>query len=104
MKLGIYTVHDAATMAYMQPFFARANGEALRSFASAVNEEGHSFNRHAADYTLFRIGEYDDSTGKIDACAPVSLGSALEYRTVTPSVGAGAQMDITDALREARRG
>lgn len=66
MKLGIYSVLDKAVMAYMTPFFARADGEAMRSFKDACLDTSHNFNKHAADYTLYRLGSFDDRDGTIE--------------------------------------
>lgn len=74
------SIYDSAVKAYLQPFFQRTRGEALRSFRAAVNEEGHNFQVHAADYTLFVIGEFDEDTGKlIPYDTPDNLGKAIEH-------------------------
>lgn len=59
MNRGIFSVYDSKTEAYLDPFFAPTVASALRSFTSVVNREGHPFNQHPADYTLFKIGEWD---------------------------------------------
>lgn len=97
MKVIICAVRDSATLAFMQPFFARTPAEALRSFALAANSEDHQFSRYSADYTLFQIGEFDDQSGTITPNAPVSLGVAAEFRR--PETAAAAQMDIEEAIR-----
>lgn len=108
MKLLAFTVFDSAAEAYLQPFFARSEGEAIRSFSTAASSEDHMFAKHAADYTLFKIGTFDDATGLLEVPhPPVSLGNALDYRTA--SAGArgsarGPQIDIEDAIREVTRG
>jgi hypothetical protein len=74
-----FSVYDGAVKAFLPPFFCRTQGEALRSFSEAVNDAKHQFNRHASDYTLFLLGEYDDSSGVIAAVsAPQRVRSALE--------------------------
>lgn len=99
MKLKVFVVRDSATEAYLQPFFARTEGEAIRSFSMAANDEGHQFAKHADDYHLFRIGEYDDATGMLEAEVPVSLGSALEYRKSPRRVdGDARQIDLEDVI------
>lgn len=78
MRLHVYTVYDKAIGAFMQPFFVRAKGEALRSFSDACNDEKSNFYRHAADYTLMFLGEFDDSNGLFVCQDPVRLIGALE--------------------------
>ncbi len=80
MKILAFSIYDAAAEAYLPPMFLDTKGMAIRSFADAVNEEGHQFGRHAADYTLFHIGFFDQSNGKLDALVtPDSLGVALQF-------------------------
>lgn len=78
MKLQVYSVFDAAVKAYLPPFYVRAKGEAIRSFASAVNSSESAISKHKGDYTLFLIGEYDDSTGLLTPCNPDRVIGAIE--------------------------
>lgn len=87
MKVQAFCVFDAAADLYMEPFFLRSRGEALRSFKDAVNKEGHPFAQHAADYTLFHIGEFDQEKGvMVPAEVATALGNALEYVVDGPSL------------------
>jgi len=72
---NVYSVHDSKAEAYLDPFFARSHGEALRSFEDAIGTPEHPFNRHSADYTLVHIGTFDDQTGTIE---PLLIPSPLE--------------------------
>lgn len=78
MIYELYTVYDAAVKAFLPPFFCRAKGEAIRSFSASVNESGHQFNKYAADYTLFYLGQYDDGPGIFDVSIPVRVVNAYE--------------------------
>lgn len=81
MIYKVFTVYDSAAEAYMTPFFVVATGQALRSFGDAASDPAHDFGKHAADFTLFEIGRYDDATGRIEMLdAHVNLGTALEYK------------------------
>ncbi len=78
--LKIYTVFDSKPHAYLPPFFMKSNGEAVRAFSDTVNNPESSFNKHPEDYTLFELGNYDESTGKIETFdAMVALGNAVEF-------------------------
>lgn len=81
MKLKVFTVYDSKAEAYLQPFFSVSTGAAVRMFSDAITDSNHQFHKHAADYTLFHIGEYDDTNGLLKAVTPVSLGNALEYKS-----------------------
>lgn len=76
--LKIYTVFDAAVQAYGQPFFCRANGEAIRTFSDAVNDSQSAFFKHPNDFALYALGEFDQSSGAIVAQPPLKLVSATD--------------------------
>lgn len=79
MIYEIYTVYDSAAEAYLPPHFMRSHGEALRAFESAVSDSSHQFHKHAADYTFFHIGSYNDLTAEIiPLSSPVPLARAHE--------------------------
>lgn len=81
MKLNVYAVHDSAVGAYLQPFFMRTNGEAVRAFASVANQRGHAFHNNGEDYTLFRIAEYVEEDGTlVPLPAKESLGKAIDFK------------------------
>lgn len=79
MLIKAFSVFDSKAEAYLQPFFATTVGMAMRSFGDAVKDEGHQFHKHAADYTLFQIGGFDDDKGVLSSVTHVNLGCALEY-------------------------
>lgn len=79
MKLKIVAVYDSAVGAYMQPMFLQSKGQALRMWLDSSNDTSTQFNKHPKDFTLFEIGEYDDSTGDlVNHQVKVPLGTALE--------------------------
>lgn len=67
----VYSVRDAKVEAFLQPFFSPTMGAAIRSLSEAVNDPKHEFSRHAADYSLYALGEFDDSTGYLTPIDPV---------------------------------
>lgn len=80
MILKVFAVRDLKAEAFLQPFFSPSVGSAMRAFSDAVNDKNCPFNKHPADYALFEIGTYDDSSGLLEALIPVklySLGSDL---------------------------
>ncbi len=81
MILLAFAIWDAAAEAYLPPMFMTTKGQAIRSFADAVNEEGHQFARHADDYTLFHVGQFNQDTGMFTPMEPDSMGNALTFVT-----------------------
>lgn len=104
MKMLVYTVFDSAVGAYLQPFFSRSNGEAVRSFQDACNDPKTQFHTHSMDYTLFLLGSYDDAGGVFDTNPPERIASAVEliindpaHNPVTPAAwNVDPKMNIAD--------
>lgn len=80
MLLIMFSVYDSKAEAFLPPFFAPNDAMAQRMFASAANDQEHAFGRHAGDYTLFRVGEWNDADGIVcPAKTQTNLGLALTY-------------------------
>lgn len=67
MKLGIYAVRDRAADAWLPPFFLPTDSMALREFEYCAKEPNHKFCQHKVDFSLYKLGEFDDATGLIVA-------------------------------------
>ena len=78
MRLHIFAIYDSAAGAYMRPFFTRSDPEALREFGNLCNNADHPIGAHPEDYSLCRIGSWDDVSGHINGEKPVTLRTALE--------------------------
>lgn len=85
MIIGVYTVRDTATEAFMSPFHAPTPGAAIRMFTDTVNDPNSMLHKHPNDFYLFKIGDYDDATGTYENCAHHALGSAHDYLTEQPT-------------------
>jgi hypothetical protein len=78
MKLNCYAIFDSATNAYMRPFFMQSDGQANRSFADEAVRADSEISKHPEDYSLFRVGTWDDNEGSIEPCDPKCIGRAHE--------------------------
>lgn len=76
--MRIYSVRDNAVEAYLQPFFSPSNASAVRSLKEAVNDPKHEFHKHAGDYVLFCLGEFDESLGIITGTDPFRIISCVD--------------------------
>lgn len=65
MLLHAYAIFDVKSEIYHAPFFMVADGAAARAFADLANDASTSVGRHPADYTLYRIGSFDDASGML---------------------------------------
>lgn len=86
MKLNVYTVLDKAVNAYLQPFYARGAGEAIRSFSDLANDGNTNIARHPEDFILMFLGEYDDASGLFNCQEPMRLVGATEVIQMDPRV------------------
>lgn len=77
-KLGLCAVFDSKIGGYAVPFSVRSRGEAIRSFEDACRDEKMPFKAHPGDFSLFYVGEFDDSTGQVVAVQPERLIGADE--------------------------
>lgn len=64
MILKLYVIRDQRT-SYMTPSVDYNDQSAIRNFEHAVLQKDSLFNTHAEDYSLYRIGEYDNNTGRV---------------------------------------
>lgn len=76
----VFSIYDCKADAFLQPFFSPTAATALRGFEKAAQDEATDFHRFAGDYTLFEIGEWDQSKGTwVAHDAKVNLGLALQF-------------------------
>lgn len=78
MKWGCYSVKDLAVNAYLSPFVARTDAEAVRMFEQSCVDTQHMFAKSARDFHLYRIGSFDDSSGELDTFH-VHLAAATSF-------------------------
>ncbi len=80
MEQRVYSVFDIKGKCYTKPFFMVHNGEALRLFGDAVNDEKTTLNKHPEDYQLFLIGTFDDNSGQLKSKSnPEFLSNAVDF-------------------------
>lgn len=85
--MKIFSVYDSKAQAWHQPIFCPNNAVAMRAFQDAAQQQGGQIAAHAADYTLFQIGDWDEATGKLNGIeSKIGLGSALDYLTPIENV------------------
>ncbi len=63
MKLNAYCIFDTASGIYQRPYFVGSDNEATRAFADLVSETEHPVGKHPEDYSLFRVGNFNDVKG-----------------------------------------
>ena len=76
----VFSVFDEKAGVYGNPIFVAKRGAAVRSFSDAVQEEGSKFAKHAGDYKLYYLGDFDNVSGElIKLKAPEFVAHASDY-------------------------
>ena len=66
MKKVYYAVYDRKAEIYSQPFLEIKDGTAIRAIQDhVINNKDHPFAKHPSDFSLHRLGEFDEITGTI---------------------------------------
>lgn len=94
MRLNIYTIFDVASGTYKRPFCAQADGEVLRVFKDMALNKDHEIGAHPEDYTLWRIGTFDDNKAQLVPEDKECLGTALEMVASAQTVDPKALEDL----------
>lgn len=61
-----YAVYDRKAEVFSPPFLEIKDGTAIRAVQDLViNSKDHVFAKHPSDFSLHRLGEFDETTGII---------------------------------------
>jgi hypothetical protein len=86
MNFNIFSIYDQKAKAYLPPFILPNEAMAVRTFSDCVNSKEHQFGAHPEDYTLFNIGDFDDSQGSIKQKTPhLVVATGLELLDEEPA-------------------
>lgn len=72
MIYTVVSVFDAGVSAYGRPVFVAGPGASVRSFQDEVNRaaDDNTMFKYPGDFALFKLGTFDDATGRFENCAP----------------------------------
>jgi len=76
--LKVVSVRDSALDAFSRPFCVPTLGAAQRSFQDECNNKDSPVYAHPKDYELFCIGDFEETTGLLTPCVPVSVCRAAD--------------------------
>lgn len=90
MKYIVCAVRDRVADVYNLPYCAQNKGAVIRSFADEVNRaaEDNMLYRHAEDFELFLLGEFESDTGVftlLDRPQSLILGGDCRQRPESPA-------------------
>lgn len=80
----IFTIYDEKAHAYLPPFVMHNDAMAIRVFGDCLNSNDHQFAKHPHDYSLYRVGEFDDSSGTVNPTNSQMLGNGVEFLDQSP--------------------
>ena len=78
MKLNVYSIYDSAAAVYMRPFYLNADAAAVRAFTDLATDPEHDIGRHPEDYSLARIGVWNDQNAETTPEPTETLITGLE--------------------------
>ncbi len=99
MRMNIYSVFDVASGAYMRPFFLMSDAQALRSFTDIATDREHEVGKHPEDYSLVRIGTFDDSKASLHPEDVQVLVTALEVIASSRVRDPVKQRDLVEEIK-----
>lgn len=78
-----YSIYDSKAEAYLTPVFMPNDGTAIRAMSDKLleNETDNNLWRHAEDYTLFRVGQWEEEEGDILGHTPISVVTVIALRS-----------------------
>lgn len=65
MITNVYSIFDVKAKVFGSPFYAQCDEIAIRNCAAAVRDDGQNsmLSKFPEDFTLYRIGSFDDDRG-----------------------------------------
>lgn len=81
MKYPLYCVRDNKVGFQPQILVEQNDASAVRGFSFAINNPQGIMNYSPTDFDLFKIGDFDVDTGKIESCVPENVCSGYSVFT-----------------------
>jgi hypothetical protein len=79
MTTNVFSIFDSKAECFLQIFTYPAPGQAIRMFTDLCNDKNNQIGQHPDDYRLFRVGEFNDTTGEVTgSISPVCLVTGAE--------------------------
>ncbi len=78
MKAQCYAIFDTCSGIYEKPFFSTADDLVKREFQDIATSADHPISKHPEHYSLWRLGMFDNNTGKLSNEQNECLWQAVE--------------------------
>jgi len=100
MKQQIYAVYDQCSGIYDSPHFGNADAIVKRSFMDIATAADNAISKHPEHYSLWRLGAWDNTTGKINNEANECLCTALEIISQSQNVDSQEMAKLDDNIHQ----
>jgi hypothetical protein len=78
MKVTLYAVFDRCSGVYDGPIPGRADAEMIRNFSHMAVKEDSKISQSPEDFTLFKVGSWNDGTGEVEPMIAEKLINGAE--------------------------
>ena len=97
MKHGLYAIYDRAAEFYMRVIQAQTDGLAIRIFNDEAVRADSEIAKHPHDYTLYKLGTFDDNNGEIKA-VHTKLTDALTAQAAAREINQDKMEKLNNAV------
>ncbi len=98
MKVQIYAIFDQCSGIYEKPFFSTADALVKREFQDVAMDAESKLSKHPEHYSLWRLGTFDDNTGKLLDETNECLWTGAEAISQSQSVNSEKQLDLVKEI------
>ncbi len=100
MKVQLYAIFDACSGIYEKPFFHTADDAVKREFQDVAMEADHPISKHPEHYSLWRLGNFDNTTGKVINEVNECLWTAIEAISQSQLVESDKQGALLEEVKD----
>lgn len=93
MKVQIYAIFDTCSGIYEKPFFHRSDDMVRREFQDVATSAEHPISKHPEHYSVWRLGNFDNTTAKIMNEPNECLWTAIEAISQSQEIEPGSLLD-----------
>lgn len=80
--MNLYSVYDEVAQTFNVPFSEVNHNSAMRAFGMACSDPQTILSKHAGDYYLYFLGEFDVHSGEIATVLPERLARGSDFKEV----------------------
>jgi hypothetical protein len=88
MILNAYTIKDQKAGTYSNPYYAVNDATAIRTFKQACSDKNTTLNQYPEDFSLFKVGIWDDQSAEIKSLDPEFIINAIQEKPEQPKANA----------------